>query len=72
MPPAERIREPIDVVFHNALSERAAAVSLDAWRCWSLLLGGAVLRWLLYQAGLAVRRRALEKCGAALQRDTDT
>jgi hypothetical protein len=46
--PIERVRRgPIDVVFHNELSARAAEVSLSAWRFWFLLTGCAIVVLLL-------------------------
>jgi len=55
--PADRIQQgPIDAVFHNELSSRAASVSLGAWRLWLLLTAGALCALLLTHAEFSLRR----------------
>jgi hypothetical protein len=50
---------PIDLVFHNKVSARAALVSTTAWQLWFSLLGGALLGSLAVYTELSIRRRTI-------------
>ncbi|HYM34730.1 MAG TPA: hypothetical protein VET48_04990, partial [Steroidobacteraceae bacterium] len=55
--PSNRTEQnPINLVFHNELSAQAAAVSMNAWRLWLIVLGGSLLGLLMVYADLSIRR----------------
>ncbi len=67
--PMNRVSQgPIDLLFRDELSERASAVSIDAWKLWLILLGGVLLgslampfEWNIRRRFVRVTRRTIEQ-----------